>query len=164
MENNQLRDKKPNISDFEEPIMMDIIKNIDEFLFFMEITFSESDVIKKNDEIFKFRESEAIFENGKITLLTGSLLPNPIMSIANVKDSEYSDSNKNTLRKMSLQLENWVQNNMAEIIDNKYKLLINIKNISPSLACCYAAANYAFNGWDQWKNKKGKTLDEVYRK
>ena len=47
--------------------------------------------------------------------------------------------------------------------DGKYKLTVSVSFSSPSSAatCILGGSN---NGWTEWKDKDGKTLDELYRK
>jgi hypothetical protein len=65
---------------------------------------------------------------------------------------------------MSIQFQNWEQEGVVIKSDDDYKVLIDIKLWSPSKASNYARGFYATNGWTEWKNDEGKTLDDVYRK
>ena len=46
---------------------------------------------------------------------------------------------------------------------DKYILKVNLEFMSPSGAAGFALGG-SVNGWVEWKNKEGKTLDEVIRK
>ena len=48
-------------------------------------------------------------------------------------------------------------------IDGKYKLNVSVSFTSPSSAAMFALGG-STNGWVEWKDKDGKTLDELYRK
>lgn len=62
-------------------------------------------------------------------------------------------------------MKDWLENKKIEIFDDEIYLLIrDIKINSPSMAGKIAKGTNAENGWDIFKNKKGETLDQVYRK
>ena len=48
-------------------------------------------------------------------------------------------------------------------IDGKYKLSVSLSFNSPSAAATFVLGG-SNNGWIEWKDKDGKTLDELYRK
>ena len=48
-------------------------------------------------------------------------------------------------------------------VDSKYKLNVSVSFTSPSSAAMFALGG-STNGWVEWKDKNGKTLDELYRK
>ena len=48
-------------------------------------------------------------------------------------------------------------------VDGKYKLNVSVSFTSPSSAAMFALGG-STNGWVEWKDKDGKTLDELYRK
>ena len=47
--------------------------------------------------------------------------------------------------------------------DGKYKLTVSVSFTSPSSAGMFVLGG-SINGWVEWKDKDGKTLDELYRK
>ena len=48
-------------------------------------------------------------------------------------------------------------------IDGKHKLTVSVSFTSPSSASTFVLGG-STNGWTEWKDKDGKTLDELYRK
>lgn len=48
-------------------------------------------------------------------------------------------------------------------IDGVYKLTVSVSFASPSAAATFVIGG-SNNGWIEWKDKDGKTLDEIYRK
>lgn len=48
-------------------------------------------------------------------------------------------------------------------IDDKYKLTVSVSFSSPSSAAMFVLGG-STNGWTEWKDKDGKTLDEIYRR
>lgn len=67
----------------------------------------------------------------------------------------------------SAKLEKQRQSALADgnivCIDGKYKLTVSISFSSPSSAGMFVLGG-SINGWIEWKDKDGKTLDELYRK
>lgn len=60
--------------------------------------------------------------------------------------------------------DDWEKDEIIYKVNDEYKVLIDIKSLSPSKAGTIAKGHYAVNGWVEWKNEKGETLDQVYRK
>ena len=56
----------------------------------------------------------------------------------------------------------FVNGNIA-YADGKYKLTVSVSFSSPSSAATFILGG-SNNGWTEWKDKDGKTLDELYRK
>ena len=56
-----------------------------------------------------------------------------------------------------------IANGNIVCIDGKYKLNVSVSFTSPSSAAMFALGS-STNGWVEWKDKDGKTLDELYRK
>ena len=48
-------------------------------------------------------------------------------------------------------------------VDDKYKLTVSVSFSSPSSAAMFVLGG-STNGWTEWKDKDGKTLDEIHRK
>ena len=48
-------------------------------------------------------------------------------------------------------------------VDDKYKLTVSVSFSSPSSAAMFVLGG-STNGWVEWKDKDGKTLDEIYRR
>ena len=48
-------------------------------------------------------------------------------------------------------------------VDDKYKLTVSVSFASPSSAAMFVLGG-STNGWVEWKDKDGKTLDEIYRR
>lgn len=66
-------------------------------------------------------------------------------------------------QKLQIQRQTALQN--GDIFENngKFYLKVSMSFSSPSTAAEFILG-YAANGWVEWKNKDGKTLDEIYRK
>ena len=56
-----------------------------------------------------------------------------------------------------------IKNGNIVDIGGKYKLNVSVSFTSPSSAAMFVLGG-STNGWVEWKNKNGKTLDELFRK
>jgi len=160
MMNEEKRERKPNIDQFEEIQILNLISEIDSLLFCTGIILTERKNINETNEIFTCNKAKAIFENGKLTILSNSILP----SI----DAKKEKINNNSfyykmLESMENQFIDWETESIIKKDNGEYKVLIKIKSLSPSKASNFARGRSS-NGWEEWKNKKGETLNQVYRK
>lgn len=67
------------------------------------------------------------------------------------------------LEKYNRQREELMQKGSISFVDGKYILSATINFNTPSGASDFVLGG-STNGWVEWKNKDGKTLDELYRK
>ena len=65
--------------------------------------------------------------------------------------------------KMELQRQTAVQNGDISISGNRHKLTVSISFASPSSAAMFVLGG-SRNGWIEWKDADGKTLDELFRR
>lgn len=65
--------------------------------------------------------------------------------------------------KMELQRQTAVQNGDISISGNRHKLTVSISFASPSSAAMFVLGG-SRNGWIEWKDAAGKTLDELFRR
>lgn len=56
-----------------------------------------------------------------------------------------------------------LQNGDISGVDGKYALNVSVSFTSPSSAAMFVLGG-STNGWTEWKNKDGKTLDELFRR
>lgn len=68
-----------------------------------------------------------------------------------------------TIEKYNVQRKELLDNGNIVLIDNKYILKTTLTFNSPSGASDFVIGG-STNGWTEWKDKDGKTLDELYRK
>ena len=64
---------------------------------------------------------------------------------------------------MEKQRQTALANGNIVCVDEKYKLTVSVSFTSPSSAGMFVLGG-SINGWVEWKDKDGKTLDELYRK
>ncbi len=81
-----------------------------------------------------------------------------------VLDGSQINMNKPThLQRYNRQREELVSQQSIVNVDGKYILKVTVEFDTPSGASDFVLGG-STNGWVEWKNKDGKTLDELYRK
>ncbi len=80
-----------------------------------------------------------------------------------LEGSEIDMSRRCHSDKMELQRQNALQNGNISIAAGKHTLNVSVSFASPSSAAMFVLGG-STNGWVEWKDKDGKTLDELFRK
>lgn len=80
-----------------------------------------------------------------------------------LEGSEIDMSRKCYSAKMENQRQNAIQNGDISCSGKKHILNVSVSFASPSSAAMFVLGG-STNGWVEWKNKEGKTLDELFRK
>lgn len=80
-----------------------------------------------------------------------------------LEGSEVDMSRKCHSDNVEKQRQTAVQNGNISLVDGKYRLNVSVSFTSPSSASMFVLGG-STNGWVEWKNKEGKTLDEIFRK
>ena len=74
------------------------------------------------------------------------------------------DMSRNALRdKIETQRQEMLNNKQIKEVNGKYYLKISVTFTSPSSAAVFVLGG-SQNGWIEWKNDNGTTLDEIIRK
>lgn len=80
-----------------------------------------------------------------------------------LEGSEIDMRKKCNSGKMEALRQTAIQNGDISYCNNKYILNVSVSFTSPSSAGMFVLGG-SINGWVEWKNKDGKTIDEIYRK
>lgn len=80
-----------------------------------------------------------------------------------LEGSEIDMSRKCHSDTMEKQREVALANGNIVLANGKYKLTVSASFNSPSSAGMFVLGG-SINGWTEWKNKDGKTIDEIFRK
>ena len=80
-----------------------------------------------------------------------------------LEGSEIDMNRKCHSAKIETQRQTALANGDIVSVDGKYKLTVSVSFTSPSSAGQFVLGG-SINGWVEWKDKDGKTLDELYRK
>ena len=113
-------------------------------------------------------------DNSKVTLNEANILHTTRNSIAAfgvydgenfevLEGSEIDMSRKCHSATIEKQRQTALANGNIICVDGKYQLTVSVSFTSPSSAGMFVLGG-SINGWVEWKDKDGKTLDEIYRK
>ena len=113
-------------------------------------------------------------DNSKVTLNEANILHTTRNSIAAfgvydgenfevLEGSEIDMSRKCHSATIEKQRQTALANGNIICVDGKYQLTVSVSFTSPSSAGMFVLGG-SINGWVEWKDKDGKTLDELYRK
>lgn len=80
-----------------------------------------------------------------------------------LEGSEIDMSRKCHSDKMELQRQTALQNGNISSAGEKYRLTVSVSFTSPSSAAMFVLGG-STNGWIEWKDNDGKTLDELFRR
>lgn len=80
-----------------------------------------------------------------------------------LEGSEVDMNRKCHSDKMEMQRQTAIQNGNIICVGGKHKLNVSVSFTSPSSAAMFVLGG-STNGWVEWKNKGGKTLDELFRR
>ena len=80
-----------------------------------------------------------------------------------LEDSEIDMSRPCPFETLKKQRDTALKNGDITLVKGKYILTSSIEFTTPSGASSFVLGGNT-NGWTEWKNKDGKTLDEIYRK
>lgn len=80
-----------------------------------------------------------------------------------LEGSEIDMSRKCHSDRIEKQRQTAIQNGDIVCRDSKYILNVSVPFTAPSLAAMFVLGG-STNGWVEWKNKEGKTLDELFRR
>ena len=113
-------------------------------------------------------------DNSKVTLNEANILHTTRNSIAAfgvydgenfevLEGSEIDMSRKCHSATIEKQRQTALANGNIICVDGKYQLTVSVSFTSPSSAGMFVLGG-SINGWVEWKDKDGHTLDEIYRK
>ena len=113
-------------------------------------------------------------DNSKVTLNEANILHTTRNSIAAfgvydgenfevIEGSEIDMSRKCHSATIEKQRQTALANGNIICVDGKYQLTVSVSFTSPSSAGMFVLGG-SINGWVEWKDKDGNTLDEIYRK
>ena len=80
-----------------------------------------------------------------------------------LEGSEIDMTRKSLSAPMEKQRQTALANGNIILVDGKYKLTVSVSFTSPSSAGQFVLGG-SINGWTEWKDRDGKTLDEIFRK
>jgi hypothetical protein len=162
---NKKESTKPHLPEHQQASIEEFFEDVKLITGFLGYTFFTPKTIikdeKDSNEILYCTRSgtnaRGIFKDNIFTLLKGS-------KIVKELKAAYTRRNDDPFFDRTQERRNNLMGDNFKIIDNDFiELLVDIKFGTPSGASCFVVGN-ASNGWTNWKNKDGKTLDEILRK
>ena len=125
--------------------------------------FKKIEISQEKDYFFCKRagvSAKGVYKDGNFILLQGSKIrKHTKVNYFGGKD-DYKDKDK--INSLNVLREEFLINNYTVIDDDFISTTKDFTFNSPSGAACFAICSSA-NGWTEWKDEKGKTLDEVIR-
>ncbi len=150
LENKDLRDKEPNVNDFERPALEESARQI-EFLLACQGIKKQETTFKKQGKVYKAagkNNAWLVVHDGEFILLQGSHIAYPNLESKQWQNNQTGYDNRMTQIKQFIE-----QGKLEQIEDSKAKLLMNINFKSPSGAGDFVTGN-SVNGWDFWQGLK----------
>lgn len=162
LDENKQKSSCPNLPEHQKSTIDEFFEDVKLITGFLGYNFFEKIEKKKESEIFYCKrngiDARGIYQNGKFIILKDSKIMNGSFKTEKGKNDHVLTLQRIEILKRRLIGED-KQNINETFIILKKDLICN----SPSQASCISIGN-ASNGWTEWKNKNGKTLDEVIRK
>lgn len=109
---------------------------------------------KKDGEIFICKDTKGNYAEGKY-LENGFLI---------FKGAKFSIKTTNSFSGGSEKMRNFLIDNKIVINQNEFYILQKDYTFKSPSTASSIILGHSTNGWIEWKNKDGKTLDEIYRK
>ena len=140
-----------NLEEHQRVTLQRYFDSIQFFCFFFNYSIFEDitnikDKAKGEKKIFLLKQAQGIYTSDKFIVLKGS-------KISSVTETEKVIK---YFPKIKRQREDVLNKNSNGLLKE------NITFRTPSSASIFCLGRHS-NGWDEWKNKDGKTLDEIYR-
>ena len=150
VQENKQTPKEPNLPEYQKDAMDEFFEDIKFLTSFIGISIFETAPINKHS-LFYFRQrgayAKGVYDGNGLTVLRGSVLSKDFVSSCH------------TIEKREMIIKNYSQTN-----ENGHPVLTSdVPFTSPSTASG-VCGGCSSNGWANWKNDKGQTLDEIYRK
>lgn len=149
-ENNQTP-KEPNLPEYQKDAMDEFFEDIKFLTSFIGIGIFEKVQINKKIPLFSFNRRGAcaygVYDGNGFTVLRGSVLSKDVVQ-----------SCKTVERRIS------IVNDYSGLNENGNPVLTSDISFSSPSTAASICGGCSSNGWLDWKNEEGCTLDEIYRK
>ncbi len=178
LKNKDMRERIPNIDIYDKIKLDELVLKINIILklngvFSKKIKIEENNKIdlntsNKNDlKYFFYKKAKAIYYENNLILLKGSLIFN--LTEDKIWKNTLEEKNAKEIREILFNILSYkdllLKNNLIKILnDSECILLSDIKLKNVSKCAVLVSGNVFTKGWDEFKNSKGLSLREVYRK
>ena len=148
---NKQTSKEPNLLEYQKDAMDEFFEDIKFLTSFIGIGIFETVQVNKKVPLFSFKRRGAcaygVYDGNGFTVLRGSVLSKDVVQSCK-----------------TVELRTSIVNDYSDLNENGNPVLTSdISFSSPSTAASICGGCNS-NGWLNWKNKEGYTLDDIYRK
>lgn len=162
LEENNSKPSCPNLPEHQKAAMDEFFEDVKLITGFAGYNFLTEIKEEKQQDLYYCKrngiEAKGIYDGNQFKVLTGSLIKEYVM----ISDKGRVE-HLNFLERLQL-LRNKKIGTDFQNLENGFILLVkDVVFNSPSSAAIFCIGNSA-NGWLEWKNQQGKSLDEVIRK
>lgn len=150
LQENKQTPKEPNLPEYQKDAMSEFFEDIKFLTSFIGISIFETAPITQLP-VFRFKrrgaDARGVYDGSGFTVLRGSILSNDAVN------SCYAIERREMIIK-----------NYSQINENGNPVLTSDVSFSSPSTAASICGGCSSNGWVDWKNEKGQTLDEIYRK
>lgn len=151
----------PHLPEHQKATIDEFFEDVELITGFLGYNFFEKIEKEEENETFYCKrngiDAKGFYQDGKFVILAGSKIAKDVFKSRKGKENHIS-----YLQKIENIRNKLLTNNKDDIDENFVIITKNIPCNSPSFASNLCIGN-ATNGWLEWRNKEGKTLDEVVR-
>lgn len=149
LQENKQTPKEPNLPEYQKDAMDEFFEDIKFLTSFIGITIFESAPVNRLPIFFFKRrgaEARGIYDGNGFTVLNGSKLSKDIVSSCH-----------------AIERREMIVKNYSQIDKNGHPILTSDVSFSSPSTASGICGGCSSNGWIDWKNAEGQTLDEIYR-
>lgn len=149
LQENKQTPKEPNLPEYQKDAMDEFFEDIKFLTSFIGITIFESAPVNRLPIFFFKRrgaEARGIYDGNGFTVLNGSKLSKDIVSSCH-----------------AIERREMIVKNYSQIDKNGHPILTSDVSFSSPSTASGICGGCSSNGWVDWKNAEGQTLDEIYR-
>lgn len=158
---NKKESTKPHLPEHQQSSVEEFFEDIKLITGFLGYNFFEKIEKKEENEIFYCKRSgidaKGFYQDGKFIVLKGSKV------VKNAISSYSGRSSETGIQKYNNNRISKINKNFDQLDEKFISLKENISFNSPSGASCFCLG-MSSNGWTDWKNKDGKSLDSILRR
>lgn len=162
LEENNSKPSCPNLPEHQKAAMDEFFEDVKLITGFAGYNFLTEIKEGKQQDLYYCKrngiEAKGIYDGNQFKVLVGSIIKEYVMS-----SDKGRPEHLNFLEKLQLSRNDKIGKNFQDLGNGSITLTKDIVFNSPSSAATFCIGNAA-NGWLEWKNQQGKTLDEVIRK
>lgn len=162
LEENKQKPSCPHLPEHQKAMIEEFFEDVKLITGFLNYNFFKKIEKKENNELFYCKrngiDAKGFYQDGIFTILSGSKITKD-----SYKSTKGSAGHLTLLEKIQRAKDNIILEEKGRFDCDFIIITKDIQCDSPSIASNICIGN-ASNGWTEWKNKDGATLDDVFRK